>query len=185
MSGHFGRSQDCIVFNASDMDRPILAADEQLAAMLDHMALNQLTQMSRRFSLKVRDYLRKELANGEISKRGTASAMYMTERTLLRRLKDEGTTFQEILDQLREQLAYEYLHQANLTVQDVSSLLGFSDASTFSRAFKRWTGRRPSCAQHERRYEDECMNEESDFPDVAPPLLAGRQRYAGAMQIAR
>lgn len=182
---HFGRSQDCIVFNASDMNRPILAADEQLAAMLDHMALNQMTQMSRRFSLKVRDYLRKELSNGEISKRQTASAMYMTERTLLRRLKDEGTTFQEILDQLREQLAYEYLHRSNLTVQDVSALLGFSDASTFSRAFKRWTGRRPSCAQHERRHEDACASAETDLQDLAPPPWASRQRYAAAMQAGR
>ncbi|MCY1463747.1 Helix-turn-helix domain protein [compost metagenome] len=72
----------------------------------------------------------------------------MTERTLLRRLKDENTTFQEVLDRLREELAYEYLQNSDCTVLSVSSKLGFSDASTFSRAFKRWTGRRPSLAQH-------------------------------------
>jgi AraC-like DNA-binding protein len=166
---HFGAQEDCIVFNASDMGRPILSADEELASLLDQMALNQMTQMSRRFSTKVRDYLLKELSNGEISKRGTASAMHMTERTLLRRLKDEGTTFQEVLDQLREQLAYEYLHRPNLTVQDVSSMLGFSDASTFSRAFKRWTGRRPSCAQHDRGYGDEFhLVSEDEIANVAP-----------------
>ncbi|NMG42141.1 helix-turn-helix domain-containing protein [Aromatoleum toluvorans] len=165
----FGQQEDCIVFDASDMDRPILAADEQLASLLDHMALNHMAQMSRRFSSKVRDYLLKELSNGEISKRGTASAMHMTERTLLRRLKDEGTTFQEILDHLREQLAYDYLRRSDLTVQDVSAMLGFSDASTFSRAFKRWTGRRPSCAQHDRGYHEEVPKVADDeLPSTSP-----------------
>ena len=61
-----------------------------------------------------------------------------------RRLSEEGTTFKEVLDNLREELACEHLRQNNVSIQDLSSMLGFSDASTFSRAFKRWTGRRPS-----------------------------------------
>lgn len=184
---YFGEQEDCIVFNACDMDRPILAADEQLASLLDHMALNQMAQMSRRFSTKVRDYLLKELSNGEISKSGTASAMHMTERTLLRRLKDEGTTFQEVLDHLREQLAYEYLRRPKVTVQDVSSMLGFSDASTFSRAFKRWTGRRPSCAQYDRGPQEEVLPVfEEALPDVTQWSWNdfGR-RHGTALQTAR
>lgn len=144
---HFEQVDDCIVFNSCDMTRPILSADEQLAALLDSMAVTQMAQLSERFSKKVRDCLVKQFSEGEISRRGTAELMHMTERTLLRRLKDENTTFQEVLDRLREELAYEYLRSSNVTVQTVSSMLGFSDASTFSRAFKRWTGRRPSLAQ--------------------------------------
>lgn len=144
---HFEQQEDCLVFNSSDMKRPILSADEQLAALLDSMAITQMAQLSERFSKKVRNCLLKQFADGEISRRGTAELMHMTERTLLRRLKDEGTTFQEVLDRLREELAYEYLRSSDITVQTVSSMLGFSDASTFSRAFKRWTGRRPSLAQ--------------------------------------
>ncbi|HSV70724.1 MAG TPA: AraC family transcriptional regulator [Methylibium sp.] len=146
---HFGRDNDAVVFHAADMGRRILAANEQLACLLDDMAIRQMAELSGRFSTKVRDCLMREFASGEISKRGTADLMHMTERTLLRRLREEGTTFQEVLDQLREQLAYEYLQRPDVSVQDVSSMLGFSDASTFSRAFKRWTGRRPSSAQHE------------------------------------
>ncbi|WP_296257839.1 MULTISPECIES: AraC family transcriptional regulator [unclassified Pseudomonas] len=144
---HFEQADDCIVFNSCDMTRPILSADEQLAALLDSMAVTQMAQLSERFSKKVRDCLVKQFSEGEISRRGTAELMHMTERTLLRRLKDENTTFQEVLDRLREELAYEYLRSSDVTVQTVSSMLGFSDASTFSRAFKRWTGRRPSLAQ--------------------------------------
>jgi len=166
---YFGQQDDCIVFHEADMDRPILAADEQLASLLDNMALNQMSHMARRFSTKVRECLLKELSNGEISKRGTAALMHMTERTLLRRLKDEGTTFQEVLDHLREGLAYEYLRRPNLTVQDVSSMLGFSDASTFSRAFKRWTGRRPSLAQQDRGCHEAMPTAAEDgLPDETP-----------------
>lgn len=145
---HFGQASDSVVFHAADMGRRILGANEQLACLLDDMAIRQMAELSGRFSTKVRDCLLKEFSSGEISKRGTADLMHMTERTLLRRLRDEGTTFQEVLDQFREQLAYEYLNRPDVSVQDVSSMLGFSDASTFSRAFKRWTGRRPSSAQH-------------------------------------
>lgn len=143
----FEQEADCIVFNSTDMTRPILSADEQLASLLDNMAITQMASLSERFSKKVRDCLLKQFSEGEISRRGTAELMHMTERTLLRRLKDEGMTFQEVLDRLREELAYEYLQRSDVTVQTVSSMLGFSDASTFSRAFKRWTGRRPSLAQ--------------------------------------
>src|SRR3546814_2842312 len=65
----------------------------------------------------------------------------MTERTLLRRLREENTTFQEVLDSLREELAYDYLRRRDLTIENIAYLLGFSSSSTFSRAFMRWTGR--------------------------------------------
>src|SRR3546814_11482944 len=68
----------------------------------------------------------------------------MTERTLLRRLREENTTFQEVLDSLREELAYDYLRRRDLTIENIAYLLGFSSSSTFSRAFMRWTGQRPS-----------------------------------------
>jgi AraC-like DNA-binding protein len=72
----------------------------------------------------------------------------MTERTLLRRLKDEGTTFADVLRQLREELAFQYL-QRGMCLSEVAYLLGFSDNGTFSRAFKQWTGRRPSAVFRE------------------------------------
>jgi AraC-like DNA-binding protein len=73
-----------------------------------------------------------------------ARALNITERTLLRRLKSEGTTFAGVVQQLREQLALQYLQRGNVTNSEIACLLGFSDEGTFSRSFKRWTGRRPS-----------------------------------------
>lgn len=89
------------------MNRPILSADEYLAALLDGVAITHMAQLPERFSKKVRNCLLRQFSEGEISRCGTADLMHMTERTMLRRLKDEGTTFQEVLDRLREELAYE------------------------------------------------------------------------------
>jgi AraC-like DNA-binding protein len=84
------------------------------------------------------------LPDGTPTKAETARLLRMTSRTLLRRLKQEGTTFTAIIDQLREELAFQYLQRDNMSIGEASYLLGFSDEGTFSRAFKRWTGRRPS-----------------------------------------
>ena len=72
-----------------------------------------------------------------------AKALNLTERTLLRRLKAEGTTFADVLNDVRQELAFQYLRRPGMTVSEVAYLLGFSDENTFSRAFKRMTGRRP------------------------------------------
>lgn len=142
----FDQTEDSVIFGARDLERDILSADENLASILDGMAISQLAELSGRFSRKVRESLLKQFVTGEVSKSRTASLMHMTERTLLRRLKDEGTTFQDVLDALRAELACEQLRRSDITIQEVSTMLGFSDASTFSRAFKRWTGQRPSSA---------------------------------------
>jgi len=63
---------------------------------------------------------------------------------LLRRLSDEGTNFAETLRKLREELAFEYLRRGDKSLEEIASLLGFSDSGTFSRAFKAWTGDRPN-----------------------------------------
>ena len=140
----YNTSQNCIVFRKADLERPILAADEELASMLDSVANRYLEKrMSGRIAVRVRDLLIATLANGNVSKTDVARQLNMTERTLLRRLKAEGTTFVDVLNGVRQELAFQYLQRPGLTVSDVAYMLGFSDENTFSRAFKRWTGRRP------------------------------------------
>jgi AraC-like DNA-binding protein len=105
-----------------------------------------------RFCRKVREVLVDQLPNGEPSKGETARLLNMAERTLLRRLREENTTFQEVLDRLREELAYDYLRRDDLKLEEIAYLLGFSSNSTFSRAFVRWTGKRPSDWREGRRH---------------------------------
>lgn len=73
-----------------------------------------------------------------------ASELHMSSRTLKRKLQQLGTSYQEILDGLRKGLAVEFLTQSDHTVDEIAMSLGYSDASNFARAFRRWTGRSPS-----------------------------------------
>lgn len=81
---------------------------------------------------------------GSISMDKVASDIAMSRQTLYRRLKDEGITFAEIHDDLRQRMAMEYLDGKKVSVNETAYLLGFSEASSFVRAFKRWTGFSPT-----------------------------------------
>jgi len=84
------------------------------------------------------------LHEGSISMDKVAKDLAMSRQTLYRRLKDEGVTFAEIHGGLRQRMAMEYLGSQKVTVNETAYLLGFSEASSFVRAFKRWTGLSPT-----------------------------------------
>ncbi len=80
---------------------------------------------------------------GEATVARIASEIGMSRQTLYRRLKEEGTNFESVLDALRHRLALDYLGSRKLSANQTAYLLGFSDPAAFSRAFKRWTGTSP------------------------------------------
>jgi AraC-like DNA-binding protein len=140
----YDQRQNSLLFAAADLDQRIPAANEELAMLLDEMAAKYLAlRFERRFSRQVRDALLAQLPHGQPSKSATARTLNMTERTLLRRLQEENTTFKELLDKQREELAYDYLRREDLSLDRIADLLGFSSSGTFSRAFVQWTGKRP------------------------------------------
>ena len=71
-------------------------------------------------------------------------------RTLSRRLADEGTTYADIVDQLRRSLALQYLKDDNMSLSQIAWLLGYEGSTSFNHAFKRWTGRSPSAVRNEK-----------------------------------
>lgn len=83
------------------------------------------------------------LHTGDVTVDVVASELGLSRQTLYRKLNAESVTFQLVLDQLRHKLALHYLTADKATVQRTARLVGFSDATAFSRAFKRWTGSRP------------------------------------------
>ena len=83
------------------------------------------------------------LHTGDVTVDRVASELGLSRQTLFRKLKAEGATFQQVLDQLRHRLALHHLTTDNASVQRTARLVGFSDATAFSRAFKRWTGLSP------------------------------------------
>jgi AraC-like DNA-binding protein len=81
------------------------------------------------------------LHTGELAMDAVAKALGMSRQTLYRRLKAEGVNFDQVLDDLRRRMAETYLEK--LSVNETAYLVGFSETSAFSRAFKRWTGSSP------------------------------------------
>ena len=73
-----------------------------------------------------------------------AAKLNVSSRTLIRKLQSEGTNFQLIRDEQAKKQAANYLKDANLSVESIGHLMGFSDASSFRRSFKRWFGETPS-----------------------------------------
>jgi AraC-like DNA-binding protein len=83
------------------------------------------------------------LHRGDVSADSVASILGFSRQTLFRRLREEGVTFEDVLDDLRHRMALHYLQGKKASVNEVAYLVGFSDRASFSRAFKRWTGRSP------------------------------------------
>lgn len=83
-------------------------------------------------------------ASGYPTLEQTAAAFHMTERTLRRRLQDEGTTYSGLLDEARRRDAVRLLWNPELDVADIAERLGYSDGANFTRAFRKWTGVAPS-----------------------------------------
>ena len=75
----------------------------------------------------------------------------MSERTLSRKLAGEGTTYDELVDQLRRSLALQYIKAPSVSVSQIAWLLGYEGSTSFSHAFARWTGRSPSVVRNEKQ----------------------------------
>jgi AraC-like DNA-binding protein len=98
---------------------------------------------SRDFTREVELQLEALLAGGDVGIGRIAREMGLSRQTLYRRLKAEGTTFEQVLDSLRHRLALRYMRRG-MSVKQAAYALGFAEPASFSRAFKRWTGRSPS-----------------------------------------
>ena len=113
-----------------------------LAELMETVA--QPVPEKRCFKKQVEDAIEPLLGSGEASIERVADELGMSRQTLYRRLKAEGTTFEELLEAKRRQLAVRYLGLDRSSVKAAAYRLGFSDPAAFSRAFKRWTGVSPS-----------------------------------------
>lgn len=141
----FGMPNNGFTFAAELLERPLPSADEKLHALIRKHADALVAELPRAqsFTQRVRELLLKELEGGNPSAVRIASALHMSGRTLTRRLEDEGTTFKDLLDDLRKSLSLRYVGSTDLGLSEIAFLLGFSQSAAFHRAFKRWTAQTP------------------------------------------
>lgn len=134
-----------LYFESSCLSLPIEKADASLCALLDRHAEEMLAKFPPRDSLveQVRSIIASEFRGGDPSLEHVAEQLRMTPRTLQRKLHELGTSHNELVEQMRCQLAMRYLREREMAICEVAYLLGFSESSSFHRAFKRWTGLTP------------------------------------------
>jgi len=135
----FNSSNNCLYFSEADMEFPLPTADETISKIHDANANRYLEQkIGGEFSTKVRHILIEYLPSGEPKLEQISIRLNVSSSTLKRRLLTENTNFKALLDNTREQLAIAYLENKDLTLTEITYLLGFSENSAFNRAFKRW-----------------------------------------------
>ncbi len=141
----FGAAVPGLVFPRSVLDRPLTARNREIARNND-LVLSAFLATLRQDDLlsRVKVALIEELPSGKPTDDSVASALFMSARTLQRRLAAEGTSFSQLLEVVRRELAEGYIADASLPISEIGFLLGFSEVSGFSRAFKRWTGASPT-----------------------------------------
>jgi AraC-like DNA-binding protein len=140
----FGARTNVIEFAAHDVDAPLPTGNAELARRIDEVLARYVARLDDRQILsRLRAVVVERLPDGVPAQRVVARALGMSARTLQRRLIEEGTSYQAVLDQTRADLARSYLAEG-WSVTETAFTLGFSDTSSFSRAFRRWTGMAPS-----------------------------------------
>ncbi len=141
----FGAERDAIALPASSLKLPNRLSDTAVCNFL----VQHLQEETQKLSLEtplVRELLTllpERLRHGVPQATEIASAMGISERTLYRRLADEGLTFRAVLGRAQTNLARNLLTTSDCSIAEVAFLTGFSEQSTFSRAFKRWVGQAP------------------------------------------
>jgi AraC-like DNA-binding protein len=141
----FKAARNRLIFDSTSIERPLDGGSPELARHSDAIALQYLARIDRDdIPARVREVLVQRLEKGEPSQEEVAEQLNLSARTLQRRLGESGVTYKQLLDGTRRGLAMAYLRTPQHSVSDVTYLLGFSCDSSFTRAFRRWTGQSPS-----------------------------------------
>jgi AraC-like DNA-binding protein len=139
----FDSLQAAVAFPVACLDRPLPTADVVLHQLLEERAAADNSGADALFHNEVRRTIRNLLSSGGCSRAAAADHLGMHVRTLGRRLQATGTSFKELLDSTRAEMAKQLLQDTRLSVARVATALGFSDATAFTRAFQNWVGVTP------------------------------------------
>lgn len=145
-----------LILRRAALDRTLATADPVLSRVLEEHMTHVLERLPTEdtFVQRVRRVLGDALQRqADISLEQLARTLHMSERTLRRRLEAHGTSYKNLLDELRRELACHYVARTQESFEETGARLGFADVSAFYRAFKRWTSTTPAAyrAQHTRR----------------------------------
>lgn len=143
----FEQDETRVIISPAVLQTPLRSADPALIAILESQADALLASVSQaeagEATQSVQQNLSRLLREGEPTAEQVGEQLFITSRTLQRRLASEGTSFRQLLQQTRHQLAKQYLQDPRLQLSEIALLLGYSEQSAFSRAFRQWQQQTP------------------------------------------
>jgi AraC-like DNA-binding protein len=127
------------------LDEELKGANDQLAEFNDRVIVDYIASLEQnQIITRVKEIILDHLPSGNVLEEEVAKKLFMSKRTMQRTLQKEGTSFIELLNGTRLDLSKQYVRNKEISFTEIAFLLGFTESSTFSRAFKRWTGKTPS-----------------------------------------
>ncbi len=149
---HYSSKRTAIYFNKVDITQRLPTGNAELARTNEKIIVDYLARLDKNnITTQVKSKLLELLPGGHFTEDAIIQSLHLSQRTLQRKLKEEGTTFKELLDETRRELAKEYVNDTSLSFSEITYLLGFSEQSNFTRAFKRWQGQSPSVYREQMR----------------------------------
>jgi AraC-like DNA-binding protein len=146
----FGQPANTLVMHRPDLDLPFHHAEPELREVLERRVRDVIAHLPDRHRRRPRRaVLRQELEGGKPTAAEVGRRLGLSERSLHRRLREEGMTLRTLLHELRRDLSQRYM-QEGISINETAFLLGYSEASAFHRSFRRWTGRTPSAYRRDR-----------------------------------
>jgi AraC-like DNA-binding protein len=147
----FSASEDSFLLDHRTAEMPLPSGNQELAATFDLILSEQLAALTRGdLKSRCKFFLLQQLTSGEPSEEVLAGQVGMSGRSLQRKLAEAGLTYGQVLAETRYELARRYLDDPNRSVTEITFLLGFSEHSAFTRAFKRWSGMAPTAYRAQR-----------------------------------
>ena len=141
----FSQAKNAIWMDPEMVSVPLATANPELVRVNDNIVTDYLAQLDRNdVNMRVRSKLVEHLPTGQVSEEGIASSINLSQRSLQRRLKEQGMSFTQLLESTRKELGLQYVRDPQHSFNEIGFLLGFAEPGNFSRAFKRWYGKSPS-----------------------------------------
>ena len=141
----FNGEVDAIYLDLPSIQRQLPESNRELALANELVTIDYLSRLqSSDTTLKAVKVMVDKLPDGSVTAEQIARELHLSPRTFQRRLQQEDTSFSQLLDAVRRELATTYMEATDKSVTEITYLLGFAETSTFSRAFKRWTGQSPT-----------------------------------------
>jgi len=141
----FEAAADSLTLSFEAVDKHLPGSHPQLAELHDQIMVKYLARLDQgRITQQVKAIIVDQLPSGNVTDESVSRVMTMSSRKLQRKLESAGTTFNALLNEVRQDLAKKYLKEQGVCMTEIAFLLGFSESSAFSRAFKRWMGVTPT-----------------------------------------